>query len=109
MEGFIDVLLQPIKDFWTGLVVFLPNLLAMLIIIAAGFLIAWLIRVLILRLFKATNFDVWCDAEGVVFSDGLLKSLEVAYLGLAEDTMVKYEADAAINGLVFDRHEEAKA
>ena len=27
----------------------------------------------------------------------------------AEDTMLKYEADAAINGLVFDRHEEAKA
>jgi glucosyl-3-phosphoglycerate synthase len=23
--------------------------------------------------------------------------------------MLKYEADAAINGLVFDRHEEAKA
>lgn len=48
-------------------------------------------------------------AEGVIFSDSFFKSLEVAYLRLAEDTMVKYEADAAINGLVFDRHEEAKA
>jgi glucosyl-3-phosphoglycerate synthase len=48
-------------------------------------------------------------AGGVIFSDGLFKSLEVTYLRLAEDTMVKYEADAAINGLVFDRHEEAKA
>jgi len=33
----------------------------------------------------------------------------VAYLRLAEDTIMKYEADAAINGLEFDRHEEAKA
>ena len=48
-------------------------------------------------------------AGGIVFSDGLFKSLEVTYLRLAEDTIVKYEADAAINGLVFDRHEEAKA
>jgi len=48
-------------------------------------------------------------AEGVVFSEGFFKSLQVAYLRLAEDTMLKFEADAAINGLVFDRHEEAKA
>lgn len=48
-------------------------------------------------------------SEGVVFSDGLFKSLAVTYLRQAEDTIVKYEADAAINGLEFDRHEEAKA
>ena len=48
-------------------------------------------------------------SEGVVFSDGFFKSLSVAYLRLAEDTIMKYEADAAINGLEFDRHEEAKA
>lgn len=48
-------------------------------------------------------------SEGVVFSDGLFKSLLVAYLRQAEDTIVKYEADAAINGLGFDRHEEAMA
>jgi glucosyl-3-phosphoglycerate synthase len=48
-------------------------------------------------------------SEGVVFSDGFFKSLSVAYLRQAEDTIMKYEADAAINGLAFDRHEEAKA
>lgn len=48
-------------------------------------------------------------AEGVVFSENLFKSLEVGYLRLAEDTMVKYEADATLNGLVYERHEEAKA
>ena len=48
-------------------------------------------------------------SEGVVFSDGLFKSLLVSYLREAEDTIVKYEADATINGLEFDRHIEAKA
>ncbi len=48
-------------------------------------------------------------SEGIVFSDGFFKSLSVAYLRQAEDTIMKYEADAAINGLEFDRHEEAKA
>ncbi|MFQ5465112.1 MAG: glycosyl transferase, partial [Thermodesulfobacteriota bacterium] len=48
-------------------------------------------------------------ADGIVFSEDMLKSLEVAYLRIAEDTMMKYEADAAINGLVYDRHGEAKA
>lgn len=48
-------------------------------------------------------------SEGVVFSDGFFKTLQVAYLRMAEDTIMKFEADAAINGLIFDRHEEAKA
>jgi glucosyl-3-phosphoglycerate synthase len=48
-------------------------------------------------------------SEGVVFSEGFFKSLSVVYLRSAEDTIMKYEADAAINGLEFDRHEEAKA
>jgi glucosyl-3-phosphoglycerate synthase len=48
-------------------------------------------------------------SEGVIFSDGLFKSLAVSYLRNAEDTIMKYEADASINGLEFDRHAEAKA
>ena len=48
-------------------------------------------------------------SDRVVFSDGLFKSLIVTYLRQAEDTLMKYEADAKINGLQFDRHEEAMA
>jgi len=48
-------------------------------------------------------------SEGVIFSDGLFKSLSVSFLRSAEDTIMKYEADAAINGLEFDRHAEARA
>jgi glucosyl-3-phosphoglycerate synthase len=45
-------------------------------------------------------------AEGAVLSPGLLRSLEVAYIRRAEEIIESYAADAAINGLVFDRHQE---
>lgn len=48
-------------------------------------------------------------SDGVVFSEGLFRSLIATYLRQAEDTLMKYEADAMINGLAFDRHDEAKA
>lgn len=48
-------------------------------------------------------------SDGVALSDELFKSLMATYLRQAEDTLMKYEADAIINGLAFDRHEEAKA
>lgn len=48
-------------------------------------------------------------SEGVVFSDGFFKTLVASYLRIAEDTIMKHESDAAINGLLFDRHMEAKA
>ncbi len=48
-------------------------------------------------------------SEGMVFSDAFFRSLVATYVKLAEDTIMKYEGDAAINCLFFDRHEEAKA
>jgi glucosyl-3-phosphoglycerate synthase len=48
-------------------------------------------------------------SEGVVLSQGLLNSLRVAYLRMAQDHIVRYHADAAINQLYFDRHEEGLA
>lgn len=48
-------------------------------------------------------------AEGVVFSEGLLRSLLVAYKRTAEDHIERFGADSAINGLEFDRHGEETA
>lgn len=47
--------------------------------------------------------------EGVVLSDGVLRTLQVHYLRTAQDTLKRYEDDAAINGLIFDRHSESEA
>lgn len=47
--------------------------------------------------------------EGAILSGGFFKSLVVAYIRTAQDTINKYDDDAAINGLFFDRHEEGMA
>jgi glucosyl-3-phosphoglycerate synthase len=47
--------------------------------------------------------------EGVVLHDSFFKTLVVAYLRMAQDTIRKYEDDAAINGLYFDLHDERLA
>ncbi len=48
-------------------------------------------------------------SEGVVLSDGMLKTLRATYLQSAQDAISRYENDAAINSLAFDRHEERTA
>jgi len=45
--------------------------------------------------------------EGVEFSEGFFKSLSQIYLRTAQEAIVQYENDAAINGLKFDRHDES--
>ena len=49
------------------------------------------------------------SSEGVTFSEELFRSLKVAYLRAAQDTIVKFAGDAAVNGLAFDRHAEGLA
>jgi len=47
--------------------------------------------------------------EGTVFTKDHFHSLQVRYVRIAEDTINRYYADALINGLEFDRHEEEVA
>ncbi len=46
-------------------------------------------------------------SEGIIFSDGLFKTLFATYTRTAQDMLKRYEDDASINGLYFDRHEES--
>lgn len=64
MENFIELLLQPFRDFWAGLVGFIPNLLATLIITCVGFFIAWAAKAALSKAFGALSFDGWCDRAG---------------------------------------------
>jgi glucosyl-3-phosphoglycerate synthase len=48
-------------------------------------------------------------SEGILFSDGFFKTLFPTYVRTAQDMLKRYEDDAAINGLFFDRHEESLA
>ncbi|GBC78748.1 Glucosyl-3-phosphoglycerate synthase [bacterium HR08] len=49
------------------------------------------------------------SAEGVVFTSGVFRTLRSTYIRTAEDMISRYHADALINGLFFDRHEEEVA
>jgi glucosyl-3-phosphoglycerate synthase len=49
------------------------------------------------------------STEGVIVSAGVLRTLESAYLRTAQDTIKRYEDDAFINQLYFDRHSEVSA
>jgi glucosyl-3-phosphoglycerate synthase len=46
---------------------------------------------------------------GVEFDAGFLNTLSAAYRRTAQDAVASYSDDAALNGLVFDRHEEELA
>jgi len=46
---------------------------------------------------------------GVEFDAGFLNTLTAAYRRTAQDAIASYSDDAALNGLVFDRHEEELA
>ena len=46
-------------------------------------------------------------SEGIVFSDGFFKTLFATYTRTAQDVLKRYEDDASINNLRFDRHEES--
>ncbi|MBW1972067.1 MAG: glycosyl transferase [Deltaproteobacteria bacterium] len=49
------------------------------------------------------------SSMGVVFSEGIFKALVSTYIRIAQDFIAKYHADAIIDGLNFDRHQEALA
>lgn len=44
--------------------------------------------------------------EGASLSESLLNTLIINYLRTAQDTIKRYHDDAALNGLLFDRHQE---
>ncbi|MEJ2695169.1 MAG: glycosyl transferase [Candidatus Sulfobium sp.] len=48
-------------------------------------------------------------SEGIVFSEGFFKTLMATYVRTAQDLLKRYDDDASINGLFFDRHEESLA
>ncbi|HPD60902.1 MAG TPA: glycosyl transferase [Thermodesulfobacteriota bacterium] len=44
---------------------------------------------------------------GVIFPSGWVKTLKATYLRTAQDFIAKYGHDSEIDGLIFDRHQEA--
>jgi hypothetical protein len=64
MEIFLNLIFEPLDELFLKLKVFVPNLLAMLVILLAGILLAFIIKRLLAKLLNAINFDSWSDRMG---------------------------------------------
>jgi Mechanosensitive ion channel, conserved TM helix len=61
----VNTLSDTLGNFFNTLVLFLPRLLSMLVIIAAGFLVALLLRIVVRRIFGIASFRKYCDSAGL--------------------------------------------
>jgi hypothetical protein len=65
-SSFIETMLAPLRRFFAAALEFLPALLAALVIIAAGWLVAWALKLIIRRLLGAAKFDRFCANAGMI-------------------------------------------
>jgi len=64
MMDFLNLMLEPLQEVFVKFEAFLPNLLAMLVILAVGILLARVVRVLLLKFLRVIQFDSWSDRMG---------------------------------------------
>ena len=64
MEYFINLILDPLMGLFMKFKLFVPNFLAMLVILLVGIILALIIRRLLLKFLAAVNFDSWSDRKG---------------------------------------------
>jgi len=65
MTDFFNLILEPLREVFLRIKMFLPNLLAMLVILLAGTLLARVVRIIFVRFLTAIKFDSWSDRMGV--------------------------------------------
>ena len=65
MLDFLRLIWEPVKDAFIKFREFAPNILAVLLIILLGFLLARIFRGLLRRFLKAVKFDAWSDRMGL--------------------------------------------
>jgi Mechanosensitive ion channel, conserved TM helix len=61
----VDTLGNTLGNFFNALALFLPRVLSMIVIIAAGFLVALLLRIVVRRIFGIASFRKYCDSAGL--------------------------------------------
>jgi hypothetical protein len=65
MTDFLDLILEPLQDVFHTIKHFLPNLLAMLVILIIGLLVARVLRAVLVRFLTVIKFDSWSDRMGM--------------------------------------------
>ncbi|HUW76156.1 MAG TPA: hypothetical protein VMV70_05705 [Gallionella sp.] len=64
MEDFLNLILEPLKELFLKFKAFVPNLLAMLVILIVGIVIARIMKLLLVKFLTAIKFDSWSDRMG---------------------------------------------
>lgn len=74
MQTQIDIFLASLNQFWLDLVNFVPKMLAAMVILFFGWLIAMLVRLGVKRLLEVTRFDRFAQKSGL---ETFLRSAEI--------------------------------
>lgn len=61
----VKTLGNTLGNFFNALSLFLPRVLSMIVIIAAGFLVALVLKVIVRRIFSIASFRKYCDSAGL--------------------------------------------
>lgn len=64
MENFLSLIIEPLQDLFLKFKAFLPGLLAMLVILVLGILLAKILQALLVKFLTAIKFDSWSDRMG---------------------------------------------
>lgn len=64
MKDYLDPILEPLHEVFAKFQAFAPNLLAMLVILVLGILLAKLFRAVLVKFLTAVKFDSWSDRMG---------------------------------------------
>ena len=65
MTDFLNLVLEPLQEVFSAFKVFVPNLLAMLVILIVGIMLARFLKAVIVRFLLAIGFDSWSDRMGI--------------------------------------------
>ncbi len=65
MQNQVDIFVESLNQFWLQLVIFIPKLLAVIVILFFGWLLAKLARYGVKRLLLATQFDKFAQKSGL--------------------------------------------
>lgn len=64
MTEFLEMMFEPLQELFLQFRAFLPGLLAMLVILVLGILLARTIKAILVKFLTAVKFDSWCDRMG---------------------------------------------
>ncbi|MDD5057340.1 MAG: hypothetical protein PHQ60_05675 [Sideroxydans sp.] len=64
MDDFLNLIVEPINELFLRFKTFVPNFLAMLVILLLGILLAYIIKKFLVKFLSAIKFDNWSDRMG---------------------------------------------